>query len=178
MTLTDIATNILSVLTVVGQFWLLLIILASLTRKKSISSKFLSFISNHAIMFSFIVALIAVSGSLFYSEIAGYEPCKLCWIQRIFMYPQVLILGVALWKKDKKVFNYIIPLCLLGIIFASYHYYLQLGGTPLTSCDAGATCARRYTFHFGYVTIPMMALTAFVLNIIFAMNLKYKIGVK
>ena len=171
MALAQIVTNILSVLTVAGQAMIALLLLSIVFRNK-MPQRFLNLSADNAILFSFIVALVAMMGSLFYSEIAGYEPCKLCWIQRIFMYPQVLILGIALWKKDRSVISYIIPLCILGIMFSSYHYYIQLGGAPLASCDASASCAKRYTFTFGYITIPMMALTAFSMILMFSLATK------
>src|SRR3990167_9356357 len=61
------------------------------------------FFGKRALLFSFLVALIATSGSLFYSDVAVYEPCKLCWYHRIFMYPQVIILGIALIVRDERV---------------------------------------------------------------------------
>ena len=165
MTLTSLVTTLLSVLTVIAQLLFLLIIIASFSSKNKLSSKLLGITSRKAILLSFIVALVATSGSLFYSEIAGYNPCKLCWFQRIMMYPQVIILAIALWKKDNSVSKYLIPLAVIGILISSYHYYIRVGGAPIASCsaDSSESCAKKYTLSFGYITIPMMALTAFLL---------------
>lgn len=150
--------QLLGILTIVGQAAIIL------------AWPFRAFISRNALLFAFVVALIATSGSLFYSEIAGYEPCKLCWFQRIFMYPQVILLGLALWKKDYGIKLYGIVLSAIGAVIAGYHYLLQLGVAPALPCAAvgySAACSQRFVLQFGYITIPMMALTAFLLIIIF-----------
>ena len=166
MTLTEFMTLVLSILTVVAEVITIKIFAAKIFSKNKYSDKFLKFISNHAFKIAFAAALIAMSGSLYYSEIAGYEPCKLCWYQRILMYPQVLILGIALWKKDESVKKYILSLSFIGMFISFYHYLLQLGFVSSGSCSAIAgavSCAKKYTLTFGYITIPMMAFSAFLL---------------
>lgn len=172
MTLVSTANLILSSLTVIGQIIIALVAVAFLIRNE----KLLQFFGNNAILFSFIVAIIATLGSLFYSEIAGFEPCKLCWFQRIFMYPQVILLGIALWKKNGAltIYNSIV-LSAIGVIIAGYHYLLQIGIAPELPCAAvgySAACSQRFVMHFGYITIPMMALTAFLLIIVFSITAK------
>lgn len=127
----------------------------------------ISFFGKNAVLFSFAVALASVIGSLYYSEIAGFEPCKLCWIQRIFIYPQAIILGMALRKEDIRVADYCIALSGIGAIFSAYHQYLQFGGRSLFACSInGVSCSQRLILQFGYVTIPMMMLTGFILIIL------------
>jgi len=131
----------------------------------------LDLVREHALGFSFIVALIAALGSLFYSEIAGFEPCKLCWFQRIFMYPQVILFGMAIYLKDKNILNYSIALSLIGAVIAGYHYLLQIGAAPPVACPIvgfSVDCVQTFAMQFGYITIPMMALTAFLLIIFFS----------
>ena len=53
----------------------------------------------NGLLFIWIVSAIATLGSLYFSEIRHYEPCKLCWIQRIFMYPIVIMTTVAFIQK-------------------------------------------------------------------------------
>ncbi len=166
MTLTSIITSLLSILSITAQLIIGLVIAAKIFRKNKLSERFMKLIGKNVLFISFIVALIAMSGSLFYSEIAGYEPCKLCWYQRILMYPLVIIFGIALWKKDNLVRRYAIPLSVIGIAIASYHYALQLGLVDSSSCSAisgAVSCAKTYTMNYGYITIPMMALSAFAL---------------
>lgn len=167
MTLVSTANLILSSLTVIGQIIIVLLGISFFTRQ----TKVLEFVSKNAILFSLVVALIATLGSLFYSEIAGYEPCKLCWFQRVLMYPQVILLGIALWKKNGMLTIYnSIALSILGAVIAGYHYLLQIGIAPELPCAAmgySVSCSQRFVMNFGYITIPMMALTAFTLIILF-----------
>lgn len=108
-------------------------------------------------------SLVAMLGSLFYSEIMHYTPCALCWYQRILMYPLVLIIAVGILRKDKKIYHYVLPLSILGMVVSSYHILLQKGLLPesLAPCVIGASCAIKYTGYFGFITIPVMAFTAF-----------------
>src|SRR5699024_12759208 len=70
-------------------------------------------------------ALLATGGSLYYSEILDYPPCELCWFQRIFMYPLVIIYGTALIKKDIKIALSEVFLSEIGLCISIYHYELQ-----------------------------------------------------
>lgn len=135
-----------------------------------IIKRFFEFIGKNGILLAFIVSVFAMLGSLFYSEIAGYEPCKLCWFQRIFMYPQTILLGIALWRKDFQIALCGLVLSAIGAIIAGYHYVMQIGVVPSLPCSVvgySVSCSQRFVLQFGYITIPMMALTAFLLIIIF-----------
>src|SRR3989344_3289261 len=68
--------------------------------RESWGKKTVLFIGKHSLVLGFLVSLTAVAGSLFYSEIMGFEACILCWWQRIFIYPTVFIFAVALWRQD------------------------------------------------------------------------------
>ncbi len=127
------------------------------------TKKIIQTLSSNSLAFAFIVSVVATLGSLFLSEIAHFTPCKLCWFQRIFMYPQVLLLGIAAFKNDYSVRNYVIPLSVVGAGIAIYHYLLQMSPLPLPCTDEIANCALKQVAAFGYITIPMMALTAFLL---------------
>lgn len=167
MTLITAINTTLGALTVAGQALSLLLLIVLVGRRERI----INFVGAHALGCSFLVALIATLGSLFYSEIAGYEPCKLCWFQRIFMYPQVVLLGIALWKKDPGVTRYLLALSIIGGAIAGYHYLLQIGVAPELPCSAvgySVSCSQRFVLQFGYITIPLMAFTAFLLNAILA----------
>src|SRR3989344_3894965 len=126
-------------------------------------------IHRHRLQIAFAVVLSAVLGSLVYSEILGYEPCKLCWIQRIFIYPQVLVLGLALWgrhKGNRALLDISLLMSVIGGIIALYHYLLQLGLVPEGFCastSGAVSCAERFVLQFGYITIPLMSLSTFLL---------------
>jgi disulfide bond formation protein DsbB len=106
----------------------------------------------------------AMIGSLVYSNIIGFPPCDLCWIQRIFMYPQVLIAAVSLWRKEKLAVYYALPLSILGGLVAFFQSLTDwgLGGSLLPCTAEGGACSRVYVMEYGYITIPVMALTCFV----------------
>ncbi len=155
----------LSVLVVLGQVAVVVTLVALFLKKRG--TPLVNFIRKHGLWIAFVTALIATLGSLFYSEIAGYEPCKLCWFQRILMYPQVILIGMALWKKDSLVFRYILVLSGLGILIAGYHYLLQLGLMPSIACGTvgySVSCSQRFVMEWGYITIPLMAFTAFLMS--------------
>lgn len=124
------------------------------------------FVADNFLALGFIVAATATFGSLFLSEIAQFIPCELCWYQRICMYPQTLIFGVALFTNDTKIRKYLIPLSIIGAIIAIYHFFLQMFPLLLPCSDRTANCALVQFKYYGYVTIPMMALTAFVMLIL------------
>lgn len=169
MTLVESANLILGVLTVIGQIIVVASILYFFFFRKQYP-QIENFIARYGILFGFIVALTAMSGSLFYSEIAGYQPCVLCWYQRICMYPQVLLLGIALWKrKDKAIIDYSIALSSIGALIAAYHYLVQIGIVEGVACGVAGysvSCAKIFVLVFGYIGLPIMALTAFLLIII------------
>jgi disulfide bond formation protein DsbB len=105
-----------------------------------------------------------MAGSLYYSDIAGYAPCKLCWLQRIAMYPIVALGLVGMAKKDNGAVSYINPLVIVGGLIAGYHYYHQIFpniSLPCSTVGYSVSCTEKFFMTFGFVTIPMMALAAF-----------------
>jgi disulfide bond formation protein DsbB len=113
------------------------------------------------------VATLATLGALFMSEVMGFAPCVLCWWQRIFMFPLVLILALGLFPFDAKVLRYAMPLALIGLGVAAFHVLLTLGIIPeaLAPCRQGIPCKTIQVEWFGFVTIPLLSFTAFlVLN--------------
>jgi disulfide bond formation protein DsbB len=113
---------------------------------------------------AFVVALLATLGSLYFSEIAHFEPCKLCWYQRIAMYPLVVILGIAAWRDDGRVFRYAAPLAAIGAVIATYHYALEwLPWLDTGACSATAPCTLVWFRELGFISLPYLALSAFLL---------------
>lgn len=112
-----------------------------------------------------LVAWVAMLGSLYFSEIAGFVPCKLCWYQRILMYPLALILPIAALRRDDGVPTYVLPFSVTGIFVSTYHYLLQKTDIfpESTVCAGGVPCNIDYINWLGFITIPFLALTAFVL---------------
>ena len=110
------------------------------------------------------VSIIATFGSLYFSEIRQYEPCTLCWYQRIIMYPFTVILGIAVIKKDFQISFYSMILSGLGILTSAYHYALQkLSFLADTAPSCGRVpCTGQYINWFGFISIPFLALMAFI----------------
>lgn len=127
---------------------------------------------------SWAVSIIATFGSLYFSEVKHYEPCDLCWLQRIFMYPMTILLGVAYVKKDWNMSFYAMILSAVGGSISLYHYCLQklsfVGDGPL-SCGR-VPCTAQYINWFGFITIPFLALTAFIM--IFMISFTIRKGLK
>lgn len=124
-----------------------------------------SFIENYALYLAWVVALAATLGSLYFSEIREFVPCQLCWIQRIFMYPLTILLGIAAFTNDVRMRLYILPLTLIGGAISLYHYLVQKvpGFADIKPCVQGVPCNIQYINWFGFVTIPFLALSAFTL---------------
>lgn len=162
-------TSILSLLVLLSHVFILLALGAHFSKKPN---KLTKWISKHVLLLSFIVALTAVAGSLYYSDIAGLPPCKLCWYQRIFVYPLLFIYGLALKKKDRGAVSYGLLLSGVGALIALYHYGIQISQTlaeatsdlvPCSIVGMTPSCSSYFFLEFGYITIPMMSLTAAVL---------------
>src|SRR5919197_4426540 len=119
---------------------------------------------------AFVVAAVATGGSLFFSEIAHFIPCELCWFQRICMYPLSITTLVAALTGDHRVARYLLPLPLVGAGVSVYHLLVENGVVEQAkACLASAPggCATKWINEFGYMTIPTLALSGFVLLIAF-----------
>ncbi|MFS0724289.1 disulfide oxidoreductase [Paenibacillus sp. 1P07SE] len=123
------------------------------------------FIKQYYLYLAWLVALVATLGSLYFSEFLGFIPCELCWYQRILMYPLSIILGVAAFVDDDRCAKYVLPLSVLGIAVSSYHYLKQKLPwlNEIQPCTQGVPCNVQYINWFGFVTIPFLAGTAFIL---------------
>lgn len=107
---------------------------------------------------AFLVAAGSTLGSLYFSEVADYVPCRLCWFQRVAMYPLSVILLVAAWRRDRTVRWYVIPVAALGLAVSVYHSLIEWrpsleGG----ACGVGPSCADVWFKEFGFVTLATMA---------------------
>ena len=158
--MTLVVTTFLAILTLIAALGVLaVIVLAALRRVAWVRPMF----GPSALWLAFAVALTATAGSLYLSEVAGFIPCTLCWYQRIAMYPLVVVLGIAAWRRDWGIRRYVAPLAGIGAVIAGYHAALQrLPGLPSGACSVDAPCSAIYVERFGFVTIPVMALVAFL----------------
>jgi disulfide bond formation protein DsbB len=113
---------------------------------------------------AWLVAASATLGALFMSEVMGFAPCVLCWWQRIFMFPLVLVLAIGLFPFDPKVLRYALPLATMGLLVAGFHVLLTMGIVPetLAPCRDGIPCKTLQIEWFGFVTIPLLSFFAFL----------------
>ena len=113
---------------------------------------------------AWLVAASATLGALFMSEVMGFAPCVLCWWQRIFMFPLVLILALGLFPFDRTVLRYALPLAAVGLLVAGFHVLLTMGIIPetLAPCRDGIPCKTLQVEWFGFVTIPLLSFFAFL----------------
>lgn len=162
-----IVNTTLTIGAVIGQIFVVVALILSLCKK---DKTLVEFVGKHGITFAFLTALIAMSGSLYYSDVALFTPCLLCWYQRIFMYPLVFILGLALIRGKRDVVPYGLILSGVGLPISLYHYYIQMNqhalGADNCGIAGGVSCSEAYFLHLGYITIAMLALTAFAMILV------------
>ncbi len=120
-------------------------------------------VQRYGLYLGWLLALIATLGSLYFSEVRHFVPCTLCWYQRILMYPLVILLGIASYRQDRTIVPYILPLTLLGIGVALFHYLDQKipGFGPPGLCNSGVPCSAQYIDWLGFISIPLLSLVAF-----------------
>lgn len=114
----------------------------------------------YSLYFVWVIASIGVLGSLYFSEIQHLEPCSLCWYQRIAIYPLAIIMGIAAFQGFYKIVPYVMPLAVLGIVFASYQVAIQqLPSLQFVElCGTGPSCAQSADIGLGPITLPMLSL--------------------
>jgi len=120
--------------------------------------------SGWMVIFScWLLAAIATLGSLFFSEIMDIQPCVLCWYQRIFMYPLVVIFLVGMFPLDRNVVRYALPIAVAGWGISVYHYLVYSGYIPenLQPCSLNVSCAEISLELLGFITIPMLSILSY-----------------
>jgi disulfide bond formation protein DsbB len=169
---THATTVALAALGVVGQVLVVLMGLAFLAAAVGVEGPLhalRSILWGYELWAAFLVAAIATGGSLFFSEIAGYVPCELCWYQRICMYPLSLLTLLGAARHDYRIARYLLPLPIVGAGVSIYHLLIENAviREPSACRIGGAGCAVKWINEFGYITIPTLALTGFALLIVF-----------
>ena len=160
----ETATTFFSLLTVIANAGVVvsLVAVAGGERTARLRATLSESVAPIALVLALIVAAVATGGSLYYSDGLGLEPCKLCWYQRIAMYPLVPLFAIGLWKRDLTVWRYAMPLVIIGFAIAGYHYLIQqVPSLEAGTCSATVPCTAAYFYRFGFVSIPYMAASAF-----------------
>jgi len=168
--LTQTLISILStgtlLLQIVSLVLVVVMVFGFLKPKNKTVKKIKNMISDNYVVIILVISGMATAGSLALSEIVNFAPCKLCWYQRVMMYPQALIAFVALITNDSKIKKYILPLSVIGIAIATYHILLQVFPTAFQCNDEVAKCSAVQFAQFGYITIPVMAFSTFLFIIL------------
>ncbi len=127
---------------------------------------------------TWILVSVSTLGSIFFSHIMDFAPCVLCWYQRIFLFPLVIILATGLFPFDKRVIVYSLPLAIIGWFIAFYHNLLYSGIIPqeMEPCSKGVSCTEKYIDLFGFITIPMLSLISFSMTILLLILLKRRLS--
>ena len=156
----------LAALGVAGQALFVLLLLLWLGRRDRLRV----WLEGYELWLAFLVAAIATGGSLFFSEVAHFVPCELCWFQRICMYPLSITTLLAALANDRRAARYLLPLPLVGAGVSVYHLLVENGVVKETQAcliSAPGGCATKWINEFGYMTIPTLALTGFALCLVF-----------
>jgi disulfide bond formation protein DsbB len=135
------------------------------TRARELGRTVVAAVGPSARLLAWIVATVTTLGSLYYSEIANFVPCRLCWYQRICMYPLAVILLVGILLRDRRVRWYALPFVAIGAPISAYHWLVERVDffAKSSSCSAEAPCTVPWFQELGYVTLAFMALSAFLL---------------
>lgn len=128
-------------------------------------------IRRYGIYLAWVVACISTLGSLYFSEIGKLELCHLCWYQRIAIFPMVILLGMAAYKNAKEIIPYALVILCIGLIVSIYMVLIQEipGWQPIQLCHQGPSCTKKEVIAWGWLTLPILSLVAFVLMIGFLM---------
>jgi disulfide bond formation protein DsbB len=133
-------------------------------RRASWPRQVLAAVGPVALVMAAAVAVVATVGSLYYSEVADFPPCRLCWFQRIGMYPLAVLLPIAAWRRDRQVRWYALPLAVIGGAVSIYHMVIErFPSLESGACEVANPCSIIWVEQLGYLTIPTMALSGFAL---------------
>ena len=113
----------------------------------------------------YLISLLATLGSLSVSEIFGWTPFTLSILQRIFMYPIILISGIAITLKNSRLYVSSLFLAILGLLASSIHLFILLT-TTWDGCGFALPCTTInriviFDIVLNPIYLPLMALIAF-----------------
>ena len=128
-------------------------------------SRISDWLNRNSLYIALLTAWVAMCGSLYFSEVKGYVPCVLCWYQRILMYPLTIVIAIGLLRRDRHLPYIVLPFSVFGFFVSTYHYLLEKTDlfNSATVCKQGVSCTTQWINWYGFVTIPFLALTAFLI---------------
>lgn len=132
---------------------------------KRVLSGVRSLLGRYGLLLAWAPPAVAMAGSLYFSEVAHYIPCTLCWYQRIGIYPFAIILAVAAWRRDLSVRWYFFPVAAVSIVISAYHYLIEwYPNLERGSCSPTLPCSLVWFREFGFITLPYMAASTLLLS--------------
>lgn len=172
----DTFNTLVAIGTIGLQLFCFVIVGALLFFKKK-ENVFLKFLHDYTFIIGFLASFGAIAMSLFYSNVIGFPACELCWMQRIFIYPQAVLFGMELYRREKVIVDYSLVLAFIGTLISLFHIYVEHGGASSLSCATGTateiSCATRYVYEFNYISIPVMAFSFGVFMMLLLWNYRY-----
>lgn len=168
MELGTLFTKAIALSTLFGNAFILALLLAFVIARP-IQVIIMRFASRYALCLGLLVSAASTIGSLLYSEVVGFPACVLCWTQRIFMYPLMFLFALALLRKERHIMPYAFMLSVIGALVAGYQWVKDMllvysdVTIPCPAVTSLPSCDKIYVLEYGYITIPMFALNAFVL---------------
>ncbi|HEU5085402.1 MAG TPA: disulfide bond formation protein B [Acidimicrobiales bacterium] len=121
-------------------------------------------VDQHGATSAWLVAAIAMGGSLWFSEGANFLPCQLCWYQRIAMYPLVVVLGLRALRPGGSPDLRVAGLAIVGLGLTVNLWHVTIETWPSLdsgACAATVPCTVRWVEGLGFFTIPRLATVAF-----------------
>jgi disulfide bond formation protein DsbB len=160
----EVANKLFLVLTLAANVAVVGLIVVALV-SRDLGRRAVAAIGPDALRLAWLVATVTTLGSLYYSEVANFIPCTLCWYQRICMYPLVAVLGVGALRRDRATRWFAAPFVVVGAPLALYHWLVERvpALADSVSCSSVAPCAVPWFEELGYVTLAFMDLSAFLL---------------
>jgi disulfide bond formation protein DsbB len=162
-----LATNVVVV------FYLVLLVAAPRSaRAAELKQRFYELVDGNELLYGAIVAGTSMLGSLYMSEIANLPPCRLCWYQRYVMYPVAVVLAIAAWRREIRVRIPVMVAVIVGGMISLYHYLVQyFPNLQSNSCSIEVPCGFAWFRVFGFISIPYMALSAFLFVLVMMLAL-------
>lgn len=162
-------TTVLAVGIVALQLGIIVLVIGLITK-----APFVALVAKHAHILLAVIFIGGAVGSLIYEHIFLYPPCILCWYQRLAIFPIAFLSVTGKIKSNALLRKQILMLAVYGFAIALFHNYLDIfqpGGVEVCGAD-GISCAARYVYEFGYITIPMMSGTILLAGILLMFVLK------
>lgn len=159
---TEQAELFFSILTVAVLVGTVILLACMVGHRFAALGRFVDLIRPYTVALAAAVAATCMAGSLYFSEVAGFVPCTLCWYQRIPMYSLAVILGLAAVRHDRAIRRSALPLAGIGIVISTYHWFLErFPSIDAGACSSTVPCEFVWFEQFGFITLAFMAFTGF-----------------